>query len=69
LPAHLIEQEELPGRHEALDDLDASAFAVADLVHPPGEVDVEDVEQAIATLLVSPPADRIPVCRSSGTYP
>jgi len=39
-PTHLVEEQQVPRRHEARDDLDAAALAVRDLVHVPGQVDV-----------------------------
>lgn len=56
---HLVEKEHVPRRHESTDDLDAPAFTVRDFVHVPLEIDVENIEEAIPSLLVAVTADRV----------
>lgn len=53
----LVEQEHGPGADEAHGELDAAALAVADGVHAPGDVDVQDADELVAARRVRVPAD------------
>jgi hypothetical protein len=54
-----IEEKYVPWLHETHAELDPSSFAVGYLVHAPVKIDVEDIKQIIASLLVSVAADRV----------
>jgi hypothetical protein len=50
---YLIEQEDIPGCHEAHAKLHASPLAIRDGVHVPVEVHIENIEETITALLVA----------------
>jgi len=56
---HFIEQEDVPRSHETHDELNASSLAIGDLVHMPVQVNIEDLEELIASLLVPVPPNRV----------
>ena len=50
----LVEEQDVEGPQEAEEELDASPLAIRDLVHPPLEVDAQEVKQHVAPLGVLP---------------
>ncbi|CRK34176.1 hypothetical protein BN1708_016320, partial [Verticillium longisporum] len=53
----LVEEQDGPGADEAHGELDAAALAIADGVHAPGRVNVEDADELVAALGVGVAAD------------
>ena len=56
---HFIEQEDVPWSHETHDELNASSLAIGDLVHMPVQVNIEDLKELIASLLVPVPPNGV----------
>jgi hypothetical protein len=56
---HFIEQEDVPRSHQTHDELNTSSFTIRDLVHMPVQVDIEDMKEPIASLLVPVPPHRV----------
>lgn len=62
---HFVEKEDIPLGHETHAELDAAALSIGNLVHVPVEVDVEDLEQAVAARAVTVAADRVEKVRDN----
>jgi hypothetical protein len=60
-----IEEKHVPWLHETHAELDPSSLAVGQLVHAPVKIDVEDIKQMVASLLMSVAADRVEKGRDS----
>lgn len=56
---YFIKQEDVPRSHQTHDELNASSLAIGDLVHMPVQVDIENLKEPVASLLVPVPPDRV----------
>lgn len=56
---HFIEQKDVPRSHQTHDKLNASSLAIGDLVHMPVQVDIKNLKEPIASVLVPVPPDGI----------
>ena len=61
---YLVQKEDVPVPHQSHAQLHTPALAVRNLVHMPVEVDIEDVQQAVAPFLVPIPAHRVEEIRN-----
>jgi hypothetical protein len=54
-----IEEKHVPGLHETHAELHSASLAIGYFVHTPVEIHVEDIEEMVASLLVSVSAHRV----------
>lgn len=56
---HFVEKQDVPLAHESHAELNSATLAIADLVHVPVQVNIENLQQAVTTRLVPVSSNRV----------